>query len=394
MGFAGDGSELLAYFAAPAVGGPQVAEAGVQGPASVVPFRRATTGRTTQLATTGPQAMTAAQQLVEVPLDGSGFVYAIHLDVTCVVAANVLNVAFQEDAPYNVLALVSFYDVTGETHNLDGYSLHLANIYGSWELEPLNALSNDPGVYQLTAGAVAAGGSFRFHKLIPIAINERDLVGLLGNEDRAQRYFMRNDIAASAVVYSTAPTTLGNVTIARSYRSYTVPSPTNTLGHKQETLPPKWGVIHNINRAVSASVPAGGATIQHQLPKIGNTIRNLIFVLRSNGSRQTAEANMPTRLALYIGDVPLFIDTPAALRTRMFEAFGFDAPAGVYVYTFTRDFNSPRAGTELMEDYLWTQKVTQAYWEVTYPAGFGTAANSLTIITDDMKVPANVDLYA
>jgi hypothetical protein len=230
--------------------------------------------------------------------------------------------------------------------------------------------------------------------MIPVGINERDLIGILGNEDRAQRYFMRNDIAASTAVYSVSPTTLGQVTIERSYRSYTVPAPSNSLGGRQETLPPKFGVIHSITRAVSPSVPAGGATIQHQLPRLGNTIRNLICVFRQNGSRTTAETNAPTRLALYIGDVPLFIDTWSAIRDRMYEAYGFDAPAGVIVYSFIRDFISPRAGAELMEDYLWTQKVTQAYLEVTYPTAFGSTNNSLTFITDDLKVPANVDLYA
>jgi hypothetical protein len=384
----------IAFFAgAAAVGGPQVQEAQINGPSDIVPFRRSSTGRTGQLATTGPQAMTAAQQLIEVPLDGSGFVYAVELDIACVTAANAAVVVYAEDAPYSAIASLIFNDVTGETHNLDGFSAHLAEVYGGWA--PTNEeTSTDVGIFQRIAGAAANGGSFRFKMAIPVGINERDLIGILGNEDRAQRYFMRNDLAPSASVYTTAPTALGNVTIQRSYRSYTVPSPANSLGNRQETLPPKFGVIHGITRAVSPSVPAGGATVQHQLPRLGNTIRNLIVVFRSNGSRALAEASAPTRLALYIGDVPLFIDTPQALRDRMFEAYGFDAPAGVYVYSFLRDFFSPRAGAELMEDYLWTQKVTQAYLEVTYPAGFGAVANSLTFITDDLKVPANVDLYA
>lgn len=384
----------IACFAGAAVGGPQVQEAQINGPSDVVPFRRATTGRSGQLASTGPIVITAGQQLIETPLDGSGFVYGVQLDVRAVVpSTNSATVTYLEDAPYSALASVIFNDVTGETHNVDGYSLRLAEIYGGWAPTNMEA-SLDTLVYQRVAGAVATGGNFRFHLLIPVGINERDLIGILGNEDRAQRYFMRSDIAPSAAVYGTGPTALPNVTIERSYRSYTVPSPANTLGHRQETLPPKFGVIHSITRAVSPSSPAGSATIQHQLPRLGNTIRNLIAVFRSNGSRATAEANLPTRLALYIGDVPLYIDTPAALRKRMYETYGFDAPAGVFVYSFLRDFISPRAGAELMEDYLWTQKVTQAFLEVTYPAGFGSTNNSLTFVTDDLKVPANVDLYA
>jgi len=380
---------------AAAVGGPQVQEAQISGPQDIVPFRRATTGRSGQLATTGPTAMTTSQQLVEVPLDGSGFVYAIELDVQATADnSGPATVAYKEDAPYSALASIVFNDVTGETHNLDGYSAYLAEIYGGWQ-PVLESDSADTSVFSLIDGTDAAGGSFRFHLMIPIGINERDLIGILGNEDRAQRYFMRNDLAASTAVYGTAPTSLPNVTIERSYRSYTVPAPSNSLGHRQETLPPKFGVIHSVTRAVSPQDPAVSTTKQHQLPRLGNTIRNLICVFRgTSGSRATAEANPPTRLALYIGDVPLFIDTWGAIRQRMYEAYGFDAPDGVIVYSFLRDFISPRAGAELMEDYLWTQKVTQAYLEVTYPASGWSTGSTLTFVTDDLKVPANVDLYA
>ena len=34
-----------------------------------------------------------------------------------------------------------------------------------------------------------------------------------------------------------------------------------------------------------------------------------------------------------------------------------------------------------------------AQFAINYPAAFGAAANSLTVITDDLQIPANVDIY-
>jgi hypothetical protein len=94
-----------------------------------------------------------------------------------------------------------------------------------------------------------------------------------------------------------------------------------------------------------------------------------------------------------LGDVPIFSETPDHRRFLMFQRYGFDAPNGVYVYDALTDFIA-RAGAELGEDYWWTNGLVNAQFEITYPAGFGTAANSLDILTDDLQVPAGLDLYA
>jgi hypothetical protein len=35
-----------------------------------------------------------------------------------------------------------------------------------------------------------------------------------------------------------------------------------------------------------------------------------------------------------------------------------------------------------------------AQFQITYPAGIGSTANSLTVITDDLVIPPTVDIYA
>ena len=391
------------------VGGPEVPNPNQSEPGNMIPFRRATTYRTQIIDTTtiASPGITAAQQNVEITVQGSGYVYGIDLDCQVTTAANAANVAYVEDAPWSFLASVVFRDVQGELVNLDGFSLRLANLYCGYILAredtPATATvaaatpgvsgSLDTGVFQQVGTAVATGGSFRFHLWLPVATNRRDTIGLLGNQDRAMRYQLRTDIAPSASIYGTAPTTQGAVNIRRTYHSFAVPGASNANGARQQQVPDKFGVLHYTTKNRNVSAPAGGSTINHPLARLGNTIRTLILVLRSNGSRATAEANAPTQISFKLGDVPIFTETVQHRRWLMYQRYGFDAPYGVYVYDAISDFIL-RAGAELGEDYWWTNGLVNAQFEIVYPAGFGSTNNSLDIITDDLQVPTGLDLYA
>jgi len=373
------------------VGGPGMAIEEGRQPGATVPFRRATTFRTNRLQTT-TQAITASQQNVDEVIEGSGYVYGIDLYVHATTAANAAATAFKEDGPYSAIASVVLRDVNGELVNLSGYHLYLANIYGGWRRN-LPSDSTDSLVYAATTGSGATGGSFASHLFVPVGINRRSLLGILGNQDRAQRYMLRSDIAASGDIYSTAPTTLPSVSIERTYENYAVPAGVNAAGQQQEQFPKDFGVLHFLTQSVNPSAPQGGATVNHYLSRLGNTIRFLILVYRSNGSRATAEANLPTLMQFSLGDTPIFSETPAYRRQLMFDRYGFDAPDGVFVYDFITDIIG-HASDELGDDYIWTNGLVNAQFQVTYPAGFGSTANSLTVITDDMQVPADVDIYS
>lgn len=391
------------------VGGPEVPQANANEPGNMIPFRRATTYRTQLIdaTTIASPAITAAQQNIEITVSGSGYVYGIDLDVTVTTAANAAAVAYAEDAPWSFFASIVFRDVQGELVNLDGFSLRLANLYAGYRLAredtPSTATvaaatpgvlgSLDTGIFQQIGTAVATGGSIRFHLWVPVGTNGRDTIGLLGNQDRAMRYQLRTDIAPTASIYSTPPTTQGAVNIRRTYHSFAVPGATNANGARQQQVPDKFGVLHYTTKNRNVAVPAGGSTVNHPLARLGNTIRVLILVLRSNGSRATAETNKPTQISFKLGDVPIFTESPDHRRNVMFQRYGFDAPSGVYVYDAISDFVG-RAGWELGEDYWWTNGLVNAQFEIAYPAGFGTTNNSLDIITDDLQVPTGLDLYA
>jgi hypothetical protein len=387
------GIRFPAYVASDGQGDTMAIQEGGGAPSGgVIPFRRASTFRTSLLEQT-TQAMTAGEAPIQVQVEGSGYVYAVDLEIDLEADnSGPAVVAWHEDAPWNALSSIVYQDVNGELWNLPGISTRFLNLYGGWALAD-DIASTDEFVFEQVSGAVARGGSAHAHLYVPIGLNHRTLMGIVGNQDKAQKYALRSNINASGQVYTTAPTVLPDVTINRTYLNYAVPGGVNADGVQQQRQPDTFGVLHFGTQTVSPTVPTTG-TRNHFLPRIGNTLRTIILVFRDgNGAaaRADAEANMPTLLKFMLGDTPIFAETVGARRKIMRDRYGFDAPNGVLVYDWITDLTQ-RAGAELGDDYLWTQGLNNAQFEITYPAGFA-ANSSLTIITDDLIVPAGMNIY-
>lgn len=383
-----------------AVGGP-VTQVQEPTPGASIPFRRATTFRTAQLQTSS-QLLTVSAAQVDVVIEGSGYIYGIDLFVSATTAGNAAATAFAEDGPWSALDTVILRDVNGELHNLSGIHTRFANLYGGYarfkdapvraEAAPSTDTAN---IFNVVVGAGATGGSFLFHTFVACGLNRRDLRGILGNQDRAQKYSLRTDFAASGSIYAVSPTTLPTMNVARTYENYAVPAAANANGAPQMQYPDDFGILHYITQSVNPNAPVGAATINHFLARLGNTVRLLIVVLRSGVGatpRATAEGTLPTRVQFNLGDTPIFVESVAYRRELMFRRYGFDAPNGVLVYDFMTDIIG-QAGDELGDDYLFTNGLVNAQFQVAYPAGYA-AGSSFTVITDDLVIPPTVDIYA
>jgi hypothetical protein len=379
------------------VAGPAVAQTTGNRPKSgqgMIPFRRATTRRNTISVQTNGVTLSTVGQNIQVTVEGTGYMTGIRLIATGTTAGNSADVAYREDAPFSLFSSIVLSDTSGEEINVTGYDLFIANLYGGWTGYGTNPTgSSDTNIYQAVTGTGATGGSFRFPLLVPCAINARNFLGLLGNQDRALKYQLRDDVSTLTAVYSTAPTNAPTIVIDRYYESVTVPGQTNTQGIPQEIYPPKFGVQHFLTRSVSPSAPQGGSTVNHFLARLGNTIRWMALIFRSNGLRSSAETYMPTRITFLIADTTIFTEDTKDRRVIMRERYGFDAPNGVLVYDFISDILM-EAANEFGMDYLWTAGLVNAQFQIDYPSGFGSTNNSLVILTDDLIVPDEVDIYA
>jgi hypothetical protein len=348
----------------------------------VLPFRRATVERASTLPSESGSIL-ATTQPIERTIEGTGFLYAIRLQLLAVAAANAATVVFAEDGPWNALASIVLRDVNGEVVNVpNGWYLYLANLI---QRNYANRWLDQSTLSSITAGAGANGGSFTQWFDVAVGCNRRDLLGVLGNQDRSQKYSLRTDINPGSVVYTTPPTTLPTYTLNKFYESYSVPMPSGPNGVKQQVLPDGYGTIHFTTVTTSDATPLGGSTVNHYLRRIGNTVRFIALIFRSNSLRATADAaaNQPTQITFKVGDDTIFVETYAYRRALMYERFGFDLPAGVLVYDTMHDFDNC-AGFELGDDYYHTQALVNAQFQVAYPAGFASTGNSLTILTDDL----------
>jgi hypothetical protein len=365
--------------------GPQVT--GQQAPR--VPWRRAVVERSNILPSE-QGSITAGYQPIERTIEGTGFLYKVRLRMVATAAANAATVAFAEDGPWSALGLVTLRDPNGELINTpNGFYTYLANLA---QRNYANRWLDQSTISSLVTGAVATGGSFTQFFDLAVGINRRNLLGVVGNQDRAIKYTLRTDINASAAIYATPPTTLPTYVLEKYYESYSVPLPVGPNGVQQQVLPPGYGTLHFTTVTTSDAAPSGGSTVNHYLRRIGNTIRYIILVFRSGGGatpRATAEANSPTLVTFKAGDDTIFTETWAYRKALMYERYGFDWPSGVLVYDTMHDFDNT-AGFEVGDDYYHTQALVNAQFQVAYPAGYGSVSNSLTIITDDLVYAAPV----
>jgi hypothetical protein len=352
-----------------------------------VPWRRAVVERSNILPSE-QGSISAAYQPIERTIEGTGFLYKIRLRLVATTSANAATVAFTEDGPWNALGLLTLRDPNGELINVpNGFYQYLANLaqrnYGNRWLDQSTLSSIVTGV----GGGL--GGSFTQFFDFAVGTNRRNLLGVVGNQDRAIKYTLRTDINPGSVIYSTPPTSLPTFVLEKYYESYSVPLPVGPNGVQQQVLPPGYGTLHFTTVTTSDAAPVGGSTTNHYLRRIGNTIRYIILVFRSNSTRANAEANPATLVTLKAGDDTIFTETWSYRKALMFERYGFDWPAGCLVYDTMHDFDNT-AGFEIGDDYFHTQALVNMQFQVAYPAGFGSTGNSLTIVTDDLVYAAPV----
>jgi hypothetical protein len=376
--------------AGPAIGAPmQTPPVDAPSGGQVIPFRRATTERVGILPAENAVTVTAAEIPIQRTIEGSGYLFGILLRVVVTTSGNAATVAFFEDAPASGLSSVILEDVNAQLVNVQGYDLYLANLIDRQYAVRFQDQSTNTNLFQLVTGAGGTGGSYATTLRVPVGTNRRDLRGVMGNQDRAQKYFLRTNIASHAVgatgpVYTTAPTTPGTMTIEKYYENYSVPNAKSPTDSPQEQIPPDFGTIHYLTSTLADAIPLGGSQVNHYLRRIGNTIRWVAVVLRSNSTRANAETNFPTNLQFKVGEDTLFNESWNYRKALMYERFGFDLPNGVIVYDALHDF-AAAAGFEIGDDYYHTQALVNAQLIATYPAAFGSTANSLKFVTDDLQ---------
>lgn len=370
---------------------------GTPGP---IPFRHATTERINQI-TTDTITLTTATQLFDRTMDGSGMIYGAVMRAFGNATGNSALVNFAEDAPYSIFDTVRIHDANAALIDETGYGLHVCEIMLHDYAHRTVADSGITSIYNIVPGSGADAGTFAVQIRVPIALNRRELIGLLSNQDRGNTFGLFTNIAGSAALYGTAPTALPTVTLERHIESYTIPLPQAPIpgGPDQEQMPPLYGTVPLLTRTLSEAAPAPGQ-VNHFVRRLGNTIRAVAVVGRSgSGStpRLTFSQNAPTAITLKVGDEIMFQEggsqtagVMAGIGPRLqygWERFGQRVPNGIYIFGWNHDY-WPGAGAELGNDWIYSQVLSTLQLLSTYPAGIGSTQNSLEFHVADMVMIA------
>ncbi len=295
-----------------------------------------------------------------------------------------------EDSPFNSLQNIALTEPNGAQISAfnSGFDLYLAHKYGGYRFVQGSDPKGSP-VYS----AVDAAGNFSFLLRLPVELNARDGLGSLPNQNAAATFKLRFTLAASTTAYASPPaTTLPTVRIRVYVETWDQPNPADGQAANQ-TAPPAvnttqfWSTqVYNVN--------AGANTIR--LTRVGNYLRNMIFVLRRGGtSRATGHTDFPDPATLLLDARPVELLEKNVLQHQMHERTGFggqgralDAAMGLNAGVFVRDFTHDFDGSLGMENRdLWLPTLGSTRYEL---QGSFPNAGTLTVITNDVAIAGSV----
>jgi hypothetical protein len=315
----------------------------------------------------------------------------IYFLIECVTAANAATVAFTADGPWSAIDHVTFYDTGNQPvfGPITGYDWLTIMKYGAYFNigDPRSDIT-----FSATTGAGSTAGSFTLVMYLPLEFVKRDSLGAVENKSTATSYTVEVVLAKSADVYSTAPTTLGNVRIRTTLDGYTSPQPNDPRsGVPHGDTPPIPGTLQYW-RSENISL-ASGTVSNIQRNGLGFPIRNIIWKLLDSGNtRAQGDADWPDPVTVNFGRITLFQRQKAMWNSRIGKAYRLTTNStdaslgrelGVFPTWFTDDF-AFQPGAELRNGYLITQVGNELQWQGTIG---GSGAHTLYTLTNWIAVP-------
>lgn len=236
----------------------------------------------------------------------------------------------QADGPWNLDALITLTEPNNNpVFNLTGYNTFLSNIYGGFAMGANPA--NDPDFATALGNIVA-------YPYIPIELDPTGLGALsdLSSSSGYQLYILPNPIGT---VFSTLPSPVPARALNVYAEFWTLPDRVDGSNNPQAIVPPRAGTIQMWNQILNIGLAAGGGNQEYQLNRMGNRLRTLIMVTRSNGAR--SDAVFPTPARVEWDDIILHNISPQLLRKRMFEKALSQSsrPVGTHALFFNEGIN-------------------------------------------------------
>ena len=322
---------------------------GGKGAAPVVQQRPFVTGTRTLETEVYSQTVTqstSTQVLTPYEFQVDGYVSGALIRVTATTAGNAAATAFQADGPFSILQSVILEDIGGKQilGPLSGWQLYTLNRFGGFVFQA-DAKAN--GVYTVTTGAGATGGSYRFVLRVPIQVRRRDAMGSLPNRNASATFKLKMTINTSATVYSTAPTNAASVNVQVQQHGWATSDNRDYKGNAVSATPNGVGSLLYTD-VETIQLSAGG--FNQRMATFGGLLRVLLFELRdSTGSRAQGETDWPSLFEIEVDKVKMYSRSPVTWENFMSEDWGLNAtaesvtatntkPDGIYVLHWLDDF--------------------------------------------------------
>lgn len=189
--------------------------------------------------------------------------------------------------------------------------------------------------------AQATTGNFTFALFLPLEFDADTAYCSLPAMNAAAEMTLSIQLNPSTTVYTTPPTTIPTIEIDVYQEYWATPLTDPSL------TPPDDGSSHQWTQS-QGNVPVGsGSNSRVQLPDVGTYLSTLILLFRdSTGAR--IDTPFSSDIELWVDGVPVKIEHPKNLQSRMFRQFGVTRPTGVVCYTF-RDSVGLVANSDDME---------------------------------------------
>lgn len=317
-----------------------------------------------------------------------GYIRHLWLDVSIPGAAGINATPNPNgDGPFNALDLVTFLDTNAAPifGPLSGFNTFLANLYGGY------AYQQDPRLSPNFAPVAAGTGALRFQIRIPLEISHHDATGCLGNQNSAAPYRVRMNLSALSTIYGVNPSVIPTATITPVLEAWSLPNAVDALSRPQSQIPPNYGSVQFWSSRSQSGIQAGNQTVQ--VLRVGNLIRNLIFINRAVTNAARDDTSVPVAPIVNWDARQLNNETQVYRQNRSSEVLesspATSRPAGVYAYPFGRT-NQDRAGDD--KPWLWlpTVEATRLEWTGTWAVGTGGGPNNVEVLVNDVA-PAEVN---
>jgi hypothetical protein len=340
----------------------------------------------------GARALTAnTQDLPSYECDPNGFLRGAYILVECTASGNSAAVAFQPDAPQNVIDTITFNDVNNKpiVGPMGGHDLYEAIKFGGYTGCDD---SKSSVIYSVTTGTGATGGSFTFALRLPVEIVKRDALGSLPNKSASATFTINIRLAALATVYSTQPTAAPTVRVRIQQFGWMDPNGTDMRGNPVAQNPPGVQTTQYWSKQ-TYNINSGAFNIR--LLGLDSLIRNFIFILLdSTPSRQTGDSDFPDPFAMIYETAQPIQRLKTIWRHMIAEQFRYKNAVetadgrdyGVYPVSYCQDMTET-AGQETRLNYLPCSSGTTVSINGTIG---GSGAHTLIVLVNKI-VPANGD---